>query len=389
MCSLVSYDYSDSEEEENEQEQEQSTTTSIPKVNENIAITTNSKSDTATTNNNISNDIKGSPSFLSSTFSSTSLNKNAIKRTSTGRIQIAAPSLDLLRADSDSDDEEEEERRRRKMQRSDRGSHLISLLPKPKKASSSLSVASSTLPKPNFSAASSTPTPSAKAATSLTSFVPFSVANRAGSSKSTAIKPKTPSTDKKATTASGGSTNFLFANQDNDDDDEDDDDFDDIRIPFEEQLKHEEMIASPSILPAPPLDAPEYGPAKPPPTVEYTDDLYTPTASTVPLDPNQDTTYKKFIASKFGEEQASDIKIVDFDMSKHLSENKEWIKNITIEKGDENDSEIEAHAPNSTARRKNQITFLAYQARKRETELKNEWAQNKVTKMQTRAKYGF
>ncbi|XP_078313521.1 proline-rich protein PRCC-like [Crassostrea virginica] len=45
--------------------------------------------------------------------------------------------------------------------------------------------------------------------------------------------------------------------------------------------------------------------------------------------------------------------------------------------------------PSSQQKRKHQITYLAHQAKEREIELKNEWSQNRLTKRQTQAKYGF
>lgn len=45
--------------------------------------------------------------------------------------------------------------------------------------------------------------------------------------------------------------------------------------------------------------------------------------------------------------------------------------------------------PSSQQRRKHQIGFLAFQAKERELELKNQWATNRMTKKQTQAKYGF
>ncbi|KAH3833282.1 hypothetical protein DPMN_106588 [Dreissena polymorpha] len=45
--------------------------------------------------------------------------------------------------------------------------------------------------------------------------------------------------------------------------------------------------------------------------------------------------------------------------------------------------------PSSQQRRKHQIGYLAFQAKERELELKNQWSQNKMTRKQTQAKYGF
>lgn len=96
--------------------------------------------------------------------------------------------------------------------------------------------------------------------------------------------------------------------------------------------------------------------------------------------------YKKIIASKFGETSADDIRILDVNVNDHLSQNREYIKTVSLET---DDPEKAGEAPNPTVRRKNHILSLAHQAKQRELALKNEWAQNKVNKNQTRAKYGF
>ncbi|XP_045156321.1 proline-rich protein PRCC-like [Mercenaria mercenaria] len=45
--------------------------------------------------------------------------------------------------------------------------------------------------------------------------------------------------------------------------------------------------------------------------------------------------------------------------------------------------------PSGQQKRKHQIHYLAFQAKERELELKNQWSQNRQTKKQTQAKYGF
>ncbi|XP_015430159.1 PREDICTED: proline-rich protein PRCC [Dufourea novaeangliae] len=44
---------------------------------------------------------------------------------------------------------------------------------------------------------------------------------------------------------------------------------------------------------------------------------------------------------------------------------------------------------NSQSKKKHQITYLAQQAKAMEMELKNQWAQNRMTRKQTQSKYGF
>ncbi|NXD44913.1 PRCC protein, partial [Copsychus sechellarum] len=45
--------------------------------------------------------------------------------------------------------------------------------------------------------------------------------------------------------------------------------------------------------------------------------------------------------------------------------------------------------PTGQQRRKHQITYLIHQAKERELELKNTWSENKLSRRQTQAKYGF
>ena len=45
--------------------------------------------------------------------------------------------------------------------------------------------------------------------------------------------------------------------------------------------------------------------------------------------------------------------------------------------------------PSGQSKKKHQITYLAHQAKAMEVELKNQWAQNKMTRQQTQSKYGF
>lgn len=275
------------------------------------------------------------------------IDKSSIKRTKSGRIQIAVPSLDIVNQNDSEDDSDSEERRQKRLRKSNKGSSLIALLPKPKNSAS---------PKPTSSSKKS----------SLTSLVPNSVANR----NKAAEKVATISSNSKEETLK--TSNFFFNILDDDDDDLD------VEIPFEKTMKPEDPIGGDQV----------YGPAKPDQSFYEQAETAAPTSNQFTLDPNSDTTYKKYIASKFGEESAEQISIVDVDISKHLSKNQDWLKNLSVEKP-LTDEELGQSAPNSTARRKHHISFLAYQAKKREVDLKNQWAQNRITKSQTKSKYGF
>ncbi|KAK0145587.1 Proline-rich protein PRCC [Merluccius polli] len=67
-------------------------------------------------------------------------------------------------------------------------------------------------------------------------------------------------------------------------------------------------------------------------------------------------------------------------MTKSMTEEKQERKSFSKKKGDQ---------PTGQQRRKHQITYLIHQAKERELELKNNWAENKLTRRQTQAKYGF
>jgi len=99
----------------------------------------------------------------------------------------------------------------------------------------------------------------------------------------------------------------------------------------------------------------------------------------------QDVTLKKQILSKFNEDTSTDIDVMDVNVANHLTSSNEWLKTIT----EEEPEEVKGPAPTGAAKRRHQITYLAYQAKERELALKKEWAAAKHTKTQTRAKYGF
>lgn len=62
------------------------------------------------------------------------------------------------------------------------------------------------------------------------------------------------------------------------------------------------------------------------------------------------------------------------------------LKQISEERSNSNSQDF---TYNKLQKKKHQITYLAAQAKAREVDLKNQWAQNKTTKRQTQAKYGF
>lgn len=86
-----------------------------------------------------------------------------------------------------------------------------------------------------------------------------------------------------------------------------------------------------------------------------------------------------------------EVKFLEIKGDDQLSGNQQWMtKNMTEEKQTRQSfSKKKGEGPTGQQRRKHQITYLIHQAKERELELKNSWAENKLTRRQTQAKYGF
>lgn len=89
-----------------------------------------------------------------------------------------------------------------------------------------------------------------------------------------------------------------------------------------------------------------------------------------------------------GKEEITFLEIKGDDQ---LSGTQQWLtKSMTEEKQNRSSfSKKRGGMPTGQQRRKHQITYLIHQAKERELELKNTWAENKLTRRQTQAKYGF
>lgn len=86
-----------------------------------------------------------------------------------------------------------------------------------------------------------------------------------------------------------------------------------------------------------------------------------------------------------------EVKFLEIKGDDQLSGNQQWLaKSMTEEKQTRQSfSKKNKELPTGQQRRKHQITYLIHQAKERELELKNSWADNKLTRRQTQAKYGF
>ncbi|XP_046403916.1 proline-rich protein PRCC [Ischnura elegans] len=96
------------------------------------------------------------------------------------------------------------------------------------------------------------------------------------------------------------------------------------------------------------------------------------------------------LCGRRGREEIIEAQVIDVSGAMHLPDPKEWLtKQFTEEQETRSHSHRKRDGPTTQQRRKHQITYLAFQAKERELELKNQWAQNKMSRKQTQAKYGF
>ncbi|XP_050422175.1 proline-rich protein PRCC [Adelges cooleyi] len=82
------------------------------------------------------------------------------------------------------------------------------------------------------------------------------------------------------------------------------------------------------------------------------------------------------------------VDVINVNMSQVMEDSQQWLqKNMTEEYAESrNMGDINV---TGQSKRKHQITYLAQQAKANELKLKNMWAENRMTKKQTQAKYGF
>ncbi|XP_047696193.1 proline-rich protein PRCC isoform X2 [Prionailurus viverrinus] len=85
-----------------------------------------------------------------------------------------------------------------------------------------------------------------------------------------------------------------------------------------------------------------------------------------------------------------EVNFVEIKGDDQLSGAQQWMtKSLTEEKTMKSFSKKKGEQPTGQQRRKHQITYLIHQAKERELELKNAWSENKLSRRQTQAKYGF
>nr|XP_018908375.1 PREDICTED: proline-rich protein PRCC [Bemisia tabaci]XP_018908376.1 PREDICTED: proline-rich protein PRCC [Bemisia tabaci] len=82
--------------------------------------------------------------------------------------------------------------------------------------------------------------------------------------------------------------------------------------------------------------------------------------------------------------------LIDVRGDSLVMNSQEWLmQSLSEEKVQKSHKKNKKDGPSTMEKRKHQITYLAHQAKENELELKNTWANNRQTRKQTQAKYGF
>ncbi|XP_076245687.1 proline-rich protein PRCC [Calliopsis andreniformis] len=85
-------------------------------------------------------------------------------------------------------------------------------------------------------------------------------------------------------------------------------------------------------------------------------------------------------------EEANIIEINGEDIK---PDEREWLVKALTEEPIQRPVSMQSGGVSSQSKKKHQITYLAHQAKAMEMELKNQWAQSRMTRKQTQSKYGF
>ncbi|XP_039276917.1 proline-rich protein PRCC [Nilaparvata lugens] len=107
------------------------------------------------------------------------------------------------------------------------------------------------------------------------------------------------------------------------------------------------------------------------------------------------TALEQLCGRKERQKGAANIQLIDVSGDQILPDSREWLTKQLTEEQSQSHSQSQQRSkrnkdgPTSQQKRKHQITYLAFQAKENELELKNQWANNRLSKKQTQAKYGF
>ncbi|EDV26369.1 uncharacterized protein TRIADDRAFT_54283 [Trichoplax adhaerens] len=83
------------------------------------------------------------------------------------------------------------------------------------------------------------------------------------------------------------------------------------------------------------------------------------------------------------------INIIDVNEADHIADAAKFRQKFSTEELSYRPEDSGRLKPSQMQKRKHQITYLAFQAKERELELKNTWSANRATRRQTQSKYGF
>lgn len=87
--------------------------------------------------------------------------------------------------------------------------------------------------------------------------------------------------------------------------------------------------------------------------------------------------------------EIEELNIIEINGEDIKPDEREWLVKALTEEPVQRPVSMQGGGVNSQSKKKHQITYLAHQAKAMEMELKNQWAQNRLTRKQTQSKYGF
>lgn len=122
------------------------------------------------------------------------------------------------------------------------------------------------------------------------------------------------------------------------------------------------------------------------PTVHSVDQIPLPPPPELELD---DKALEVLMGKKRKREQIP-LEVIDIQGKDIMPDSREWLlKQFQEDQPVGPPTSAKGGQFSANSKRKHQITYLAYQAKAQELELKNQWAQNRMTRKQTQQKYGF
>jgi len=89
------------------------------------------------------------------------------------------------------------------------------------------------------------------------------------------------------------------------------------------------------------------------------------------------------------ETEIDEANIIEINGEDIKPDEREWLVKALTEEPVQRPISMQSCGISSQSKKKHQITYLAHQAKAMELELKNQWSQNRMTRKQTKSKYGF